>query len=126
MTTAADRQRGLTLVETLVAMAVLGLVVAAIMALIAQSARFVSSSQDRLLAGIVADNMMVEAMAEAAPLERGALEAQADYAGLRWIARQTVTETGVDGLVRIDIAVRGADTPQTLAAVTTLKREARR
>ena len=116
-------QRGLTLIETLVAMAILGLVVTAILALISQSARFMSASEDRVAAGILADNLMVEAMANAAPLERGDAEEPTSFVGAEWITKQTVTDTGVDGLVRIDIAVRRADSAQVLATATTLKAE---
>lgn len=123
MTTSCNAQRGLTLIETLVAMAILGLVVTAILALISQSARFMSSSEDRVIAGILADNMMVEAMANAAPLERGDTEAPETFAGAEWAAKQTVTETGVDGVVRIDIAISRAGGAQVLARATTLKAE---
>ena len=116
-------QRGLTLIETLVAMAILGLVVTAILALISQSARFMSSSEDRVAAGILADNLMVEAMANAAPLERGDAEEPATFVGAEWMTKQTVTDTGVDGLIRIDIVVRRADSAQVLARATTLKAE---
>ncbi len=118
-----ETQRGLTLIETLVAMAILGLVVTAILALISQSARFMSSSENRVAAGILADNLMVEAMANAAPLERGDAEEPATFVGAEWMTKQTVTDTGVDGLIRIDIVVRRADSAQVLARATTLKAE---
>ncbi|MEQ8178894.1 MAG: type II secretion system minor pseudopilin GspI [Amphiplicatus sp.] len=123
MTISRKTQRGLTLIETLVAMAILGLVVTAILALISQSARFMSSSEDRIAAGILADNLMVEAMANAAPLERGEAEEPATFVGAEWMTKQTVTDTGVDGLIRIDIVVRRADSAQVLATATTLKAE---
>ena len=123
MTISRKTQRGLTLIETLVAMAILGLVVTAILALISQSARFMSSSEDRVVAGILADNLMVEAMANAAALERGEAEEPATFVGAEWMTKQTVTDTGVDGLIRIDIVVRRADSAQVLATATTLKAE---
>lgn len=121
--TSAESQRGLTLIETLVAMAILSLVVTAILGLIGQSSRFMSTSEDRVIAGVLVDNLMVETMAGAAPLERGEAESEIEFAGANWIARQTVNEIGVDGLVRVDLAVRRADSAQVLAAATTLKRE---
>jgi len=123
VTISRKTQRGLTLIETLVAMAILGLVVTAILALISQSARFMSSSEDRVAAGILADNLMVEAMANAAPLERGEAEEPATFVGAEWMTKQTVTDTGVDGLIRIDIVVRRANSAQVLATATTLKAE---
>lgn len=123
MTTKRSRARGFTLIETLVALAILGAVVTAVLALISQSARFVATSEDRLLAGVLADNLMVDALAGAAPLERNETEAEVEFAGSLWATRQLIVETGLAGVVRIDVSVRRAGSQQTLAAATSLKKE---
>ncbi len=113
-------RRGFTLIEVLVALVVLGAIASAAIALIGQNTRFVSSAEARLLASIVADNAMVEALSLPL-LERGDSEAEAELGGERWTYVRTVADPGVEGLLRIEIAVRRAATAQTLARVTTLR-----
>ncbi|GAB4531374.1 MAG: hypothetical protein Kow00133_20000 [Amphiplicatus sp.] len=119
----AGGQKGFTLIEALVALVALGLVVGGALTLIAQNARFIAAAEDRLAARILADNLMVEALAASAPLEREEASGETRFAGrdLRW--RRVVVETGADGVVRIDIDVRRSESGQTLAAATSLKRE---
>jgi general secretion pathway protein I len=117
------RARGLTLVEVLVALAVLGLVAASIVGLIGQNARFIANAEERMLAGVVADNAMVEALGRLAPLERGDGEAETEAAGRLWRVTTRVAETPVEGVVRIDVAVRAGASPQVLARASTLKAE---
>ncbi len=120
--TAADRQRGLTLAEVLVALAIVGLVAAAVVALIGQNARFAADAEERVLAGILADNMMVEALARSTPLERGASESERPL-GVRTFAGRLIVTEAEGGLVQIRVEVRSKDTGQSLATATTLKRE---
>lgn len=117
-------QDGMTLIEVLVALAVVSAVAAGIMALIAQNTRFIAASEERLAASLAADAAMVEALARLAPLERGVTHSEVDIGARRFIVTETVTEIGVEQLVRIDIVVRGAG-EQSLAAATTIKPEDR-
>lgn len=121
---APRRQRGMTLVEVLVALLILGMVAGAVLALIGQNTRFVAGAEDQMLAGILADNLMVEALGQEGPLERGVAQAERDFGGRRWLATTTVVETGAGGLVRVEIAVRAAS-GQTLAEAITLKADIR-
>jgi len=117
------RQSGMTLVEVLVALAIMSAVAAAILALIAQNTRFVAAAEDQMIAGMAADQEMVEALARAAPLDRDVEESDRDFAGRRFKVTRTVTEIGVESLVRIDIVVRDASGRQSLASATTIKSE---
>lgn len=120
----ARAQSGMMLVEVLVALAILGLVVASIMTLLAQTARFSAAAEDRAIAAIVADNVAVEALATRTTLERGRRDFEIDLGGARWTAAREVAPTAVDGVVRIDVAVRKEAQAQALARITTLKSEA--
>lgn len=120
---AAERARGMTLIEVLVALAILGLVAAAIVALIGQNTRFITDAEERVLAGMLADNLMVEALARTTPLERGTSEADHAFARRAFRATTTVTEAGGEDVVRIDIAIASAASSQTLARATTIKAE---
>lgn len=117
------REKGMTLVEVLVALAVLGMVAASMVALIGQNTRFISNAEERMFAGIVADNAMIEALGRAVALERGAREAELVAAGRTWRVMTTVADAPIDGLVRIDVSVRAGASPQILASASTLKVE---
>lgn len=119
----ADGQKGFTLIEALVALVALGLVVGGALTLVVQNARFIATAEDRLAARILADNLMVEALAVSSPLAREEASGETLFAGRNLNWRRVVIETGVDGVVRIDIEVRRGENGQTLAAATSLKRE---
>lgn len=119
---AAD-QRGLTLVEVLVALAILGLVAAAIMALIAQNTRFLSAAEDRLVAGILLDNEMTEALARTERFELGDEAREADFGGRPWIVERRVIESGIEGVIRLEVNVKERTRGQIAASATTLKAE---
>ncbi len=111
----APRQRGITLVETLVALAIMGLVTTTILALVGQNARFTASAQDRTYASIAADNLMVRAMALSGPVDIGEEIGEVEIDARQWRYRQTITETGVSDIVRIDIQIL-ADEKDSAAA----------
>lgn len=114
---------GFTLVETLVALLVLGLVGAAAIALVGQNLRAAASVENRLYASILADNAMVDALARDGALERGETDEAAELAGRKWTIVRTVSDAPVAGLARIDVAVRLEGGAQTFARATTLRRE---
>ncbi len=113
-------QRGLTLVETLVALAILAGVVLAAYSMIAQSARFAAIEQERLIAGIVADNQTTQTLLSAAPPSQGEEVTEIEAAGRKWTVTRVVTEASED-LLRVDIAVRGDGGVQILARVKSLR-----
>src|SRR5262245_7652426 len=117
----AREQAGLTLVEVLVALAILGLVTASIIGLITQNTRLLSSTEDRLVAGILVDNEMTEFLARAQPLELGDKTREAELGGRAWLVESHVIDAGVKGVVRIEISVRDAQRKQVAATATTLK-----
>lgn len=120
--TRASRQRGVSLVETLVALGVMGFVIASLLALIGQNTRFISSIEDRNLGMIAADNLMVEAMILSEAKELGTVEGETIVAGdaLRYF--RTTTETGVDDVIRIDITISPMDSDQIIARATSMRR----
>lgn len=125
MTSRSRSQKGMTLVEVLVAMAILAMTAGAALAMTAQSARFSASVEDRLLARIIADNAVVEALADTAPVEEKIDDDSVAFAGRRWAVKKTIVGAGVDGLYRIDVTVSPADRDQVLARAETLKADRR-
>lgn len=115
-------EKGMTLVETLVALAILSGVVIAVYAMIGQSVRFAANEQERLIASILADNRMIALLLQAAPPERGDEETPIDAAGRSWVEKTSVVEAG-EGVLRLSVTVARADDGQSLARVETLRRD---
>ena len=122
----ANKQRGITLVETLVALLIMGLVTSTILVLVGQSTRFAAAAQDRAYASIAADNLMVRELALTGPVETGEEIGEIEIAARQWKYRRIVTETGVSGLFRIEFhiiaEVQGREEEQVIARVTTLRK----
>lgn len=96
---------GFSLVEMLVALAVFGLAVLGLLNLSGESTRAAVVIEERVLAGVVADNRAVDAMmAPAAEVSAAAegVEAAGDH---DWRWTRTPVATDDPGIVRLDIAV---------------------
>jgi len=113
-------QKGFTLVETLVALAILAGVVLAAYAMLGQSARFAAIEQERLVAGIIADNLTAEALIRPATPDKGEEEYAIQMAGGKWFARRVIDDAG-EGLLRIEISVTRFGDTQVLARVESLR-----
>lgn len=122
MSKATQQQRGVTLVETLVALAVMGFVIAGLLALVGQNTRFAAVMEDRTYASIAADNLMVEAMTLKSATEKGDTNGQIMIGERVWSYRRSVTETPVENIVRIDIEITPVGGEQVLASATALRR----
>jgi len=114
-------QDGMTLIEVMVALVILALVATGVLSLIGQNARFITSAEDRLAASILADNILVERLATAEPLEEGEESYEQQYAGRDWLCREVITDLEGVGLVRIDLSISAKTSEQVLATVSTLK-----
>lgn len=114
MRRAADR--GFTLLEMLVALAIFSLAVIALLNLSAQSLRTAALVEDRALAGVVAENRLVEFTTARAvgPGRSSGLERAGDR-DWRWTV--VVTPTADPRLLRAEVAVRRADDPSVAASL---------
>lgn len=117
--------RGFSLIELLVALAVFALAVLALLNLAGESTRTAVLLEERVLAGVVAENRAVESMIE--PLERIAAEpAGTESAGdLQWQWSRSVQATEEPGIVRIDIRVQAQGRDQALAVLSVLRETGR-
>ena len=97
-------RRGFTLIEMLVALAVFSLAALALLNLSGESTRSAARVQARTLAGIVAENIAVEAMV-APSLPVGETSGETTLAGQAWRWRRVVSGTDAPGMGRIDVRV---------------------
>lgn len=103
------RARGFTLVEVLVALAIVAIGMAAVLGTLTTSANTVSYLRDKTFANWVALNQIANLRLSGQMTRTGNSEGDTDYAGRKWHWRQEVNATEIPGVVRIDVRVRPAD-----------------
>lgn len=101
---------GFSLIEMLVAMSIFGLAVLALLHLAGESTRSAALVEERVLAGVVADNRAAEALLAAPDQLQAAATEGTELAGdRRWHWQRRIATTDMDGIVRVDITVTAAD-----------------
>lgn len=113
----ASAARGFTLIEVLVALGVLGIAVVALLKVQGESAAAASAARERLLAQIVAENMLVEAIAAPEAPVAGTTSGETQLAGRAWAWTQVVAVTGDADIARVDVAVRAGGGETVLATL---------
>ena len=109
---AAGRARsGFTLVEVLVALAIIAVALAAGMRALAQSADGASTLKARTLALWIAQNRLASAQLASPWPAAGTTEGDAVQAGMRFVYRETVGATPNGSFRKIEIAVALPDHP---------------
>ena len=99
------RSRAFTLIEVLVALAILAVALAAGMRAVAQSVDGAGSLRLRTLALWVAQNRLAQAQLAQPWPSRGSVEGDETQAGTRLVWRETVSDTPNPTLRRIEIVV---------------------
>jgi general secretion pathway protein I len=104
-----QRQGGFTLIEVLVALAIVAIGMAAVLSALTSSASTVLYMRDKTLANWVALNHIAEERLKPQMPQLGNSDGDVDYAGRKWHWRQETVATAVQGMVRMDVHVRPAD-----------------
>jgi general secretion pathway protein I len=103
------RARGFTLIEVLVALAIVVIGMAAVMGALSSSAATLSYLRDKTFAQWVALNRIATLRLAGQQPPTGKSDGDTDFAGRSWHWRQEVVTTQVPGVERIDVKVRPAD-----------------
>ena len=99
------RLHGMTLIEVMVALAIIGLALTAATFSIGQVISSANSMRDRTYANWIAQNRLAELRLSGELPEPGTTEGDIFYAGVDWVWEATISETGVENLLRVDVAV---------------------
>jgi len=122
MTAGTGAQKGFTLAEVMVALAVFSIAAMALLNAHTQGIASVADLESRVLAGIVADNVLAEAMTGPAP-ETGVRRGQVALGGRDWLWTLRTSPTAEPTLHRLSVSVRAAGPDgQVLAGVDAFRR----
>ena len=112
--------RGFTLIEVLAALVIVALGMLGVIQAVTQTARNGTYLREKTIAHWVAMNVITEQRLQPSPPNTSEASDEVELAGQRWRWTLTVTQTSVDSMRRMDVAVRPADRPEgdPLATVT--------
>ncbi|SFP74356.1 type II secretion system minor pseudopilin GspI [Sphingomonas rubra] len=99
------RSNGFTLIEVMVAMAVFGLAILALVRLEGAAVRGAGMIDEAMVAQLVARNVALDAMTDGAPPPLGRGDGSEVNGGRTWRWTRQVSATGDPRVVRIDVAV---------------------
>jgi general secretion pathway protein I len=113
-------RRGFTLIEVLVALAIAAIGLAAVLSVVTSSARNASYLRDKTIGSWIGLNQITTVRLGNQLPSVDKTDGEVDFANGKWKWQQTVTQTDVAGMRRIDVAVRHADDPsdQPITTVT--------
>lgn len=114
-------QRGFTLTEVLIAMAILSTAIAGSLVLMTNQVSAAGDIERRLVAGIVAENVLVEAMARPAMPDLGTETGLEEMGGTDWAWTRVTAETPVASMISISVDVREEGGEQVIRTLTAFK-----
>lgn len=112
---------GFSLLEVVVAIAVFSLGAMATLNVLGQSGRNAEADESRMLAGIVAENRIAEAMAMSRPPPTGATRGAEAALSRNWEWEMRVAPSPEPRILRIDVSVREAGHSQVLAQYSSFR-----
>jgi general secretion pathway protein I len=104
-----NRARGFTLIEVLVALAIVAVGMAAVMSALNSSASTVAYLRDKTFANWVALNKIATIRTSGQQPPKGDTSGDIDYGDRKWHWHMEVVATDAPGLLRMDVRVRPAE-----------------
>lgn len=114
----APRARGFTLIEVVVALAIVAVGMLAVFKTIGDTARNVNELRDRSLAEWIADNRITEIRVSGQMPSVDETAGELDFGNQHWHWLTKVSQTQVEGIRRIDVSVRREEDPEGASIVT--------
>lgn len=112
------RCRGFTLLEVMVALAIVALSLTAVAAAMSQMIDSAGVMRDRTYASWIALNRITELRLETTTPKVGISDGEVEYANTDWSWHTVISETGVDELFRIEVSVSFAGSDDMIRSVT--------
>ena len=112
------RSAGFTLIEVMVALVVATLALVAVMASISQMIDAGTAMRERTYASWIGQNKITEMRLANTEPDVSESSGEVEFAGLEWGWTATVSETGVEFLYRVDVAVGFAGRNDVVRTVT--------
>jgi general secretion pathway protein I len=112
------RTFGFTLIEVVVALGIVAVGMSMVFTVVGNATRNTSGLRDRTIAGWVALNQITKVRVGGAMPSVDKTTGDVEMAGQNWKYTQTVTQTAVQGMRRLDVAVRRAEAAETDSLVT--------
>ena len=103
---------GFTLIEVVVALAIVAIGMAAVLSTLSASADTAYYLRDKTFAEWIALNRIAQVRLSGQLPGTGRSDGELDYAGRHWRWQQDVSDLGFPGIYRIDVEVQQADTPK--------------
>jgi general secretion pathway protein I len=109
----SDRSGGFTLIEVMVALAIVGLSLGAVAASVSQMVDAATTMRERTYGSWIAQNKIAELRLANVVPEVSDTSGELEFAGLEWAWRANISETGVENLYRVDVSISypGSDVP---------------
>lgn len=113
-----QQNAGMTLIEVMVALAIISLALTAATIAVGQVISSANSMRDRTYANWIAQNQLAEIRLSGELPETGRTTGEVFYAGIDWAWEANISETGVENLLRVDVSVSFPDREGTIWTVT--------
>lgn len=112
------RRQGFTLVEVMVALAIIAISLTAVASKMARMIDTSNSMQERTFASWIAQNKITEMRLANIIPELTTTSGDIEYASRTWRWRAVVSETGIENLYRVDVEVTSGDSNAVIRKVT--------
>jgi len=113
-----SRLRAFTLVEVMVALAIIALSLTAVSAKMGRMIDTSNSMRERTYASWIAQNKITELRLINELPEVSATSGEVEYANTTWRWRAVISESGIENLFRVDVAVSYEDGDDIIRSVT--------